>query len=915
MASNIIWLGLLLVFCGVLKGTKATLYEYELLQDMFTNYSSIVRPVINASESIEVRLGAALQQIIEMDEKNQVLTVNLWMRMQWTDSNFLWDPADYGGTDTLIVPINSIWRPDIVLYTNADSGFSGMMETNAAITNTGIVYWNAPAIYTSTCKIDVSFFPFDEQRCPLKFGSWAYNGFQIDLVNRSLSGDTSAYIDNGEWELVGMPVRNNIAYYLCCVAPFPDVTFTIVIRRRPLFYLFNLLVPCMLISLITVLDFYLPADSGEKVTLGITILLALIVFLLLVAETMPPTSEVVPLIGQYYLATIVLVSGSTAMTVFVLYLHYRLPGTKPVPSWLRTLTFHYLARILCLRSAVKVAPDAQRSEVVENNHFSNGNAQKDKSYKTNGNNISTVTLPPLISERFERNVNSILDEIKYLTNRAKESDSEEDLLTEWKYVAMVFDRMFMWIFLITTIVTTIGILCQPKPYTLREDLCLDATPDEARLFADLFQCLNPAIRPVDNISEPVLVTVGAAIQMIVELDERNQLITTSLWMRFSWEDSQLHWNPDDYGGVKSFTVPLHNIWKPDIVLYNNADAEFQGMIDTGPRISHRGMVYWNTPALFKSSCHLNMAYFPFDEQRCFLKFGSWSYHGFEIDLTNRSVSGDMSNFIDNGEFDVIDMPVSRNLVYYKCCPMPFPDITFTLVLKRRPYFYLFNLLLPSLLVCFVTALNFLLPADSGEKVSLVLTVLLAMTVFLLLVAEIIPASDATPVIGKYLISTIVIVSLSVVMTVFVLHLHYRLPGAKPVPLWLRKLAFVYLASLLCVQVSYSHGKPVLPSHFNGNPHPHPVITTQNGKRKKRSWWISTVDDNPVFAELARTVAAINDNLHTIVTRGNEQDADDDILTQWKYVALVFDRLFFCVYIVLTSMTAVIILGQSKYYSE
>ena len=174
-----------------------------------------------------------------------------------------------------------------------------MMETNAGISNDGLVYWNAPAIFTSTCKIDVSYFPFDEQVCPLKFGSWAYDGFQVDLTNRSKSGDISAYIDSGEWTLVGMPVFRHEVYYACCAAPYPDVTFNVVIRRRPLFYLLNLLIPCFLISLLTALDFFMPADAGEKVTLGITILLALIVFLLLVAETMPPQSEVVPLIGRY----------------------------------------------------------------------------------------------------------------------------------------------------------------------------------------------------------------------------------------------------------------------------------------------------------------------------------------------------------------------------------------------------------------------------------------------------------------------------------------------------------------------------------------------------------------------------------------------------------------------------------------
>lgn len=57
----------------------------------------------------------------------------------------------------------------------------------------------------SSCRIDVTFFPFDVQRCPLKFGSWTYNGLQMDLVNLSSSGDLGKYTSSGEWDLVGMP--------------------------------------------------------------------------------------------------------------------------------------------------------------------------------------------------------------------------------------------------------------------------------------------------------------------------------------------------------------------------------------------------------------------------------------------------------------------------------------------------------------------------------------------------------------------------------------------------------------------------------------------------------------------------------------------------------------------------------------
>ena len=162
----------------------------------------------------------------------------------------------------------------------------------------GTVRWNFPAIFKSSCEIDVSFFPFDEQRCQLKFGSWSYDGSQLDLINSSTSADITSYIHNGEWKLIGLPVERNVFYYGCCVEPYPDITFTIVIRRMPQFYLFNLMLPCIIISVINAFSFLLPADSGEKVGFSLTVLLALTVFLLLLAEAIPPASTAIPLIGE-----------------------------------------------------------------------------------------------------------------------------------------------------------------------------------------------------------------------------------------------------------------------------------------------------------------------------------------------------------------------------------------------------------------------------------------------------------------------------------------------------------------------------------------------------------------------------------------------------------------------------------------
>ena len=121
-------------------------------------------------------------------------------------------------------------------------------------------------------------------------------------LNGTLSDILSVYnmtnikcADNGEWILVGMPVTKFITKYRCCPEPYPFITYNIVIRRRTMYYILNFLTPCVLMSALTILGFFLPVESGERMNVGVTVLLSLTVILLLLAEELPATSEVVPL--------------------------------------------------------------------------------------------------------------------------------------------------------------------------------------------------------------------------------------------------------------------------------------------------------------------------------------------------------------------------------------------------------------------------------------------------------------------------------------------------------------------------------------------------------------------------------------------------------------------------------------------
>uniref|UniRef100_A0A667X685 Cholinergic receptor nicotinic alpha 9 subunit n=1 Tax=Myripristis murdjan TaxID=586833 RepID=A0A667X685_9TELE len=319
-------------------------YAQKLLNDLMENYSSALRPVEDTDKALNVTLQVTLSQIKDMDERNQVLIAYLWIRQTWHDAYLKWNKEDYDGLEVIRIPSSLVWRPDLVLYNKADDDFSGPMDTNVVLNYNGEITWDAPAITKSSCVVDVAYFPFDSQKCNLTFGSWTYNGNQVDIAMAMDSGDLSDFVENVEWECGGMPATKNVIMYGCCSDPYPDITFTVLLQRRSSFYIFNLLLPCFLISFLAPLSFYLPADSGEKVSLGVTVLLALTVFQLVVAESMPP-SESVPLIGKYYIATMTMITASTALTIFIMNIHFCGAEARPVPHWAKVLIIDYMSKI------------------------------------------------------------------------------------------------------------------------------------------------------------------------------------------------------------------------------------------------------------------------------------------------------------------------------------------------------------------------------------------------------------------------------------------------------------------------------------------------------------------------------------------------------------------------------------------
>ncbi|CAD6184276.1 unnamed protein product [Caenorhabditis auriculariae] len=442
--------------------------------------------------------------------------------------------------------------------------------------------------------------------------------------------------------------------------------------------------------------------------------------------------------------------------------------------------------------------------------------------------------------------------------------------------------------------------------------------------------------------------------------EKNQIMTTNVWLQHSWMDYKLQWDPMEYGGVDVLYVPSDTIWLPDVVLYNNADGNYQVTIMTKAKLSYNGTVEWAPPAIYKSMCQIDVEFFPFDRQQCEMKFGSWTYGGLEVDLKHRDehlereveeevegVDGptketvwvveegiDLSDYYPSVEWDILKVPGKRHSKRYPCCESPFIDITYEIHLRRKTLFYTVNLIFPSVGISFLTALVFYLPSDGGEKISLCISILISLTVFFLLLVEIIPSTSLViPLIGKYLLFTMVLVTLSVVVTVVTLNVHYRSPTTHTMPRWMRRLFIDILPRFLLMT------RPLPPGHHNKNNRkrdsrtsnfslmgnhqfasaildqqtdllsPHFRPSFGGNSRPEDSSFSSFQRNGSPVRSAVESVAYIADHLK------NEED-DKQVIEDWKYISVVMDRIFLITFTFACAFgTAVIIARAPSIYDN
>ncbi|XP_054611146.1 5-hydroxytryptamine receptor 3A isoform X2 [Dunckerocampus dactyliophorus] len=442
-SSSSAWTTLLLFFviqgasraCTVKKlgsntGRFANATLVRLSEFLSAGYKKGVRPVKDWRTSTLVAIDLMVYSILNVDEKNQVLTTYVWYRQSWTDEFLVWNPEDFDEVKQVSLPTANVWVPDILINEFVDVGKSPDIPY-VYVTHNGLVRNYKPIQVVTACTLNIYNFPFDVQKCSLTFQSWLHT---IDDINitlmrspEELREDKSVFMNQGEWELLHI-LSNYKIFSVDNDDYYAEMKFHVVIRRRPLFYTVNLLLPSIFLMVMDIVGFYLPPDSGV-----------------------------------YFVVCMALLVISLTETVLIVRLVHKQDLQPPVPHWLKYLVLERAPALFCIHQKHRLCSRLS-SQASDLDHYKDSNygtaqctlhhtceigRQHDREVGLLGRGLlpSRDPSPPIM--------NNILQEVMAIRNFLEKRDHCREVAKEWLQVGYVLDVLLFRFYLVAVVAYSI----------------------------------------------------------------------------------------------------------------------------------------------------------------------------------------------------------------------------------------------------------------------------------------------------------------------------------------------------------------------------------------------------------------------------------------------------------------------------
>uniref|UniRef100_A0A914HVP4 Uncharacterized protein n=1 Tax=Globodera rostochiensis TaxID=31243 RepID=A0A914HVP4_GLORO len=310
-----------------------------------------------------------------------------------------------------------------------------------------------------------------------------------------------------------------------------------------------------------------------------------------------------------------------------------------------------------------------------------------------------------------------------------------------------------------------------------------SAPSDSLLLDYLFSGYDKRIRPFADSPVPVFIELTIVLAILTELRENQQVASYVISHIQKWRDPRLSWDPAMFNGLRQIVVPRADVWLPKLFIYNSMDTK-EMLSDNyfDVRLTHQGKLKINMPQYVTCICRLDIALFPFDTQFCAIAQASPLLGVEEMDVNVTEPPKD-SYFSGNAEWELFNVSV-RDTKFWEDGEQRV-EVHYVMHMRRRPVYYLTVIVAPTFLISFLSILGIFAPGTNegprSEKVSLGLGSLLAMSVLLDIVSAAMPKSNEIPLLGFYIISTILLCALAVAVNMALLTVSRRFVKMGQIP--------------------------------------------------------------------------------------------------------------------------------------
>ncbi|CAJ0941836.1 unnamed protein product, partial [Mesorhabditis belari] len=631
---------------------------------LVTDYSTNVRPVYNEATTTNVSINLNSFQLISLDQSAETITISAEFVMTWRDELLHWSLDEFNLT-VLSLRASQVWRPDVVVSSAISAVYTiDPDQQRVSIFNDGRVRYSMYGQFVNICDMRVDRFPYDTQICQVNIGPWTYRLEQVHITSvpaHPLSnGD---YAGNSEWELTNATSGVHTSDDTDMNFSYEEAEFHVWLKRRPQFYVYVLLVPTLVITVVAICGLFIPTNTigerEERVNLGVMTLLSHSVILQIVGDAMPKTTGL-PVLGNFILAEIFVTAVGVLFSVVVLTLHYRALTRKwDVPRWAKWV-LHF--------------PKMKKLKRVRRRRV----------------------------EGFGEEVSGFLADLSSLLCLSDEYMVEE----ESDHVREVGEKSQLCLLQISLALCPLTIFARRRTKTM-----------EALLTERLFDSSDYSneVRPVYDETTTTNVSILLNQFRLLYLDQSTETVKFMVEFVITWKDEFLIWNVDEYN-LTEINVKEDRVWRPDIVISSSVSSS--SPLDANERyvnLESDGTVTESMYGMYVNVCQMQVDDFPYDSQNCAINIGPWNYRKEQVHIATVTPTN-WDYYLGNSEWDLENATSSVHTEEDTDVAFYYEEAEFIVKIKRRPQFYIWVLLIPTFIITMVSLFGLFIPTNtSGER--------------------------------------------------------------------------------------------------------------------------------------------------------------------------------------------------------